>query len=158
MKNIEIEHKFLVLNDAFLPLATEHYTIRQGYLSTDPMRTIRVRQKGDKAYLTIKSKTDPTTLARFEWEREISLDDAQALFPLCLPNMIDKERYIVPWQGLKIEIDIFHGANEGLRIAEIEMSDIDMQLPDLPDFIGDEVSHDNKYSNANLTINPFSQW
>ncbi len=158
MKNTEIEHKFLVVSTSYRQLATKHYTIRQGYLCTDPMRTIRVRQKGEKAYITIKSATNPATLARFEWEREITLDDVQALFPLCLPYMIEKERFIVPWHGLTIEIDEFHGVNEGLIIAEIELADINQPLPDLPDFIGEDVSRDSRYYNSNLANQPFSEW
>lgn len=158
MKNTEIEHKFLIRNESFRALATHVYSIRQGYLCTDPERTIRIRQKDDKAFITIKSKPDSQTLARFEWEREIDLLDAQEIFRLCLPNMIDKERYIVPWKGCIIEVDIFHGVNEGLKVAEIELQAIGQQLPELPDFIGEEVSYDYHYTNSYLATKPYSTW
>lgn len=158
MHNTEIEHKFLLRNTSYRDLATHVFTIRQGYLCTDPDRTIRIRQKDDKAYITIKSKTDVQTLARFEWEREISPDDAQQMLSMCVPHIIEKERFIVPWQGLTIEVDVFHGMNEGLCIAEIELSDIGQQLPELPDFIGEDVSRDRRYTNSYLATHPFTTW
>lgn len=157
MKNTEIEHKYLVSSVAYRTMATAVHTIKQGYLCTDPDCTIRIRQKDDKAYITVKSKPNDN-LSRFEWEKEISLDDAQNLFPLCKTAMIEKERYIVPWQGLTIEIDEFHGENEGLILAEIELQTPDQIIPSLPDFIGQDVSHDARYYNSNLINNPYKNW
>ena len=158
MHNTEIEHKFLLRNTSYRSMAQHVYSIRQGYLCTDPERTIRIRQKDDKAYLTIKSKTDKQTLAKFEWEREINPADAQEIFRLCLPNIIEKQRYIIPWQGFIIEVDEFHGVNEGLCLAEIEVPSINMQLPELPDFIGEEVSLDYRYTNSYLATKPYTTW
>ncbi|MBR3566368.1 MAG: CYTH domain-containing protein [Paludibacteraceae bacterium] len=157
MKNTEIEHKYLVSSVAYRTMATAVHTIKQGYLCTDPDCTIRIRQKDDKAYITVKSKP-ADNLSRFEWEKEISLDDAQNLFPLCKTAMIEKERYIVPWQELTIEIDEFHGENEGLILAEIELQTPNQIIPPLPDFIGQDVSHDARYYNSNLINNPYKNW
>ncbi len=158
MKNTEIEHKFLLHDTSYRQMATRISTIRQGYLSTDPDRTIRIRLKDDKAFITIKSRPNAQTLARFEWEREIDPNDAQEMLKMCPPYIIEKERYIVQWKDIIIEIDEFHGVNEGLCIAEIELDDINQTLPELPGFIGQEVSHDSRYSNSYLALLPYTMW
>lgn len=156
MKNTEIERKFLVVGDSFLTQAARHYEIEQGYLCKDPERTIRIRIRDARAFLTIKSTEDSATLARFEWEKEIDVQDARQLLALCLPSPIRKTRYIVPATGpegedagLKWEIDVFHGAHEGLRIAEIELPAADTPFAK-PDFAGDEVTGNPAYYNSNL--------
>ena len=170
MTNTEIERKYLLRNDSFRQLATAVVPIAQGYLSTDPDRTIRVRRKGDKAYLTIKGKNENGGISHFEWEKEITVNDAESLLSLCSNStprlgrgaggevLITKDRYLVPWQGLMIEVDVFHGANEGLVMAEIELPSEDYPMPELPDFIGEEVTADPRYYNSYLSAHPFSEW
>ena len=151
MKNTEIERKFLVVSDSFLTQATRQYEIEQGYLSKEPARTIRVRIRDTRAFLTIKSTENSQTLERFEWEKEIDVQEARQLLRLCLPGVISKTRYIVPVEGtdLKWEVDVFHGSHEGLRIAELELPAADTPLRK-PDFVGEEVTGNPAYYNANL--------
>ena len=156
--NTEIERKYLVISDAFRQQASAVKRIRQGYLSVDPERTIRVRQLDDKAYLTIKAAAPEGSIARVEWEKSLSLEDFEALFAHCLPGAIEKERYIVPLtNGLKAEVDVFHGANEGLILAEIELPSEDTQVA-LPDFLGEEVTADKRYFNSYLVHHPYAEW
>ena len=151
MKNTEIERKFLVVSDSFLTQATRQYEIEQGYLSKEPTRTIRVRIRDTRAFLTIKSTENRKTLERFEWEKEIDVQDARQLLRLCLPGVINKTRYIVPVErtDLKWEVDVFHGSHEGLRIAELELPSADTPFQK-PDFVGEEVTGNLAYYNANL--------
>lgn len=156
MKNIEIERKFLVKDESYKQLAISHYTIIQGYISKDPDRTVRVRIKtphdGEgKAYITIKSKPNHVGFSRFEWEKEIAVADAQSLIELCLPGAIEKTRWIVPAepQGLVWEIDEFHGRLQGRVLAEIELEK-EEQAFIKPTFIGDEVTGQTQYYNANM--------
>ena len=156
MNNTEIERKFLVVGDAFLTQAVRHYDMEQGYLCKAPERTVRVRIRDTRAFLTIKSTQNSTTLAHFEWEKEIDVQDARQLLALCLPTPIHKTRYIVPATdaegqptGLKWEIDVFHGTREGLRIAEIELPSEDTVF-NKPEFVGTEVTDNPAYYNANL--------
>lgn len=151
---VEIERKFLVKGE-YKHLATKQYRICQGYLSVDPMRTVRVRIKGDKGFITIKSASKQ--LARFEWEKEISTNEAEQLLALCLPTIIDKVRYIVPFGGLIFEVDEFMAANEGLVMAEVEL-DSEEQKVVLPSWIGKEVTGNVRYYNSYLSENPFSEW
>lgn len=156
---VEIERKFLVCGD-FTPFVTYSERIVQGYLSDDPERTVRIRIKGEHAYITIKGKGNKTGISRFEWEKEISISDAQQLLKLCLPGIIDKVRHIVPVTGndkLKFEIDVFGGENEGLIMAEIEMES-ENDLFDKPNWLGKEVTGDVRYYNANLIKNPYTRW
>lgn len=149
-KNIEIERKYLLADDSWKNLVTKQYDIRQGYLSRDPDRTVRIRQKGGKAFLTIKSRPNENGFAHFEFEKEVDLNDAAELFKLCLPGVIEKTRYIVPLEGeLIAEIDVFHGRLEGLAFAEVELES-ETQLFTKPSFLGEEVTGNPKYSNANL--------
>jgi len=149
--NIEIERKFLVRNSSFIALSTSHVDIRQGYISRDPDRTVRIRQKGDHAYLTFKSRPDEKGWSRFEYEREVSLSDAEALFDLCLPGIISKTRYLVPIENnLVVEVDVFHGIHEGLVLAEVELESVE-QTFQKPNFLGEEVTGDERYYNSYLS-------
>jgi adenylate cyclase len=150
----EIERKFLVRDDSWRSGAPGcHYV--QGYLSRDPERIVRVRQAGTSAFVTIKGVTQGTT--RQEFEYSIPLSDAEALMELCLRPLIEKTRYVVPYHGKRWEVDEFRGENEGLILAEIELTHEDEPV-DLPPWIGQEVSDDVRYSNANLVGNPFTRW
>lgn len=148
---MEIERKYLVTSDCYKEMAVARYHIRQGYISREKTGTVRVRITDDKAYLTIKGKPAAGHLARYEWEKEIDVYDAEELMKLCQGTIIDKTRWIVPAaeEGLKWEVDEFHGKHEGLVVAEIELEREDQSF-EKPDFIGDEVTHDPRYYNANM--------
>lgn len=147
---VEIERKFLVSNlEECLQHHTKSITIVQGYLSFDPARTVRIRKTDTKAFLTIKGKSNETGDTRFEWEKEIKENEAIQLFDLCLGQTIRKTRYIVPYQSHIFEIDVFSGNHQGLVIAEIELSSSSEKV-DLPKWIGQEVSGDNRYYNSVL--------
>jgi CYTH domain-containing protein len=148
---MEIERKYLVTSDCYKEMAVARYHIIQGYISREKTGTVRVRITDDKAYLTIKGKPAAGHLARYEWEKEIDVYDAEELMKLCQGTIIDKTRWIVPAteEGLKWEVDEFHGKHEGLVVAEIELEREDQSF-EKPDFIGDEVTHDPRYYNANM--------
>ena len=157
-KNTEIERKFLVKSDAFIAQATTSYEIMQGYLCKDPEKTIRVRIRDTRAFLTIKSSLLRDGIAKFEWEKEIDLSDAKELMKICLPGAISKTRYIIKVKGerleakgddLKWEVDVFHGRLEGRVLAEIELSDEDEAF-ERPDWLGEEVTGQPQYYNANM--------
>ena len=149
-KNTEIERKFLVKSDAFKAQATHHYEIEQGYLCKEAGKTIRVRIRDARAFLTIKSGKLRAGLAKFEFEHEIALDEAKELMLLCLPNPIIKTRYIIPINDeRKWEVDVFHGHKEGLVLAEIELGDENEPF-DRPEWLGDEVTGLPQYYNANM--------
>ena len=147
---VEIERKFLVSNlEACLQHHTKSITIVQGYLSFNPARTVRIRKTDTKAFLTIKGKSNETRDTRFEWEKEIKENEAIQLFDLCLGQPIRKTRYVVPYQSHIFEIDVFSGNHQGLVIAEIELSSSNEKV-DLPKWIGQEVTGDNRYYNSVL--------
>jgi CYTH domain-containing protein len=158
---MEIERKYLVTSDCYKELAVARYHIRQGYISREKTGTVRVRITDDKAYLTIKGKPAAGHFARYEWEKEIDVQEAEELMKLCQGTVIDKTRWIVPAEtvdnlqltvdNLQLiwEVDEFHGKHEGLVVAEIEL-DNEEQSFEKPDFIGDEVTHDPRYYNANM--------
>ena len=153
-KNTEIERKFLVTSDAFMAQATTRYEIEQGYLCREPGKTIRVRIRDERAFLTIKSGKLREGLAKFEWEREIDLADARELMNLCLPGTISKTRYIIPappYQGedRKWEVDVFHGRKDGLVLAELELGD-EHEPFERPEWLGEEVTGQPQYYNANM--------
>lgn len=154
----ETERKFLVCGE-FKPLAFKKMRITQGYLCSDPERTVRIRMKDDRGYLTVKGKGDETLISRFEWEKEISPDDARSLLELCLPGVIDKTRYLIKnADGIHTwEVDEFYGDNAGLVVAEIELQAEDDTF-DIPSWIGEEVSSDRRYFNSALSMNPFTKW
>jgi CYTH domain-containing protein len=152
-KNIEIERKFLVKSDAFKDLAVQKYSIIQGYICREPGKTVRVRIRDKKAFLTIKSSKLYAGIARFEWEREIDYEDAKQLMVIAQPAIIEKTRWLVPEEnGLMWEIDEFHGKHSGLVLAEIELEN-ETQPFNKPAFIGEEVTGNPRYYNANLVDN-----
>lgn len=161
--NQEIERKFLVSSDAWRAEATQRLSIRQGYLTSDALRSVRVRAVGDAGYLTIKAKpargsTLSGPIARAEFEYAIPRVDADALLDtLCDQPLIEKMRHLVPHAGHIWEIDEFAGANAGLIVAEIELASSDQAIA-LPAWIGREVSSDPRYFNSALAKRPFSQW
>jgi adenylate cyclase len=144
----ETERKFLVKGE-FKHLAVRHYNIRQRYLSIDPEKTIRLRITDDSALLTIKSKPVRNSISRGEWEIPVSLPDAEEIMKLCLPGRIEKTRYLIPYGKHKYEVDVFHDKNEGLVIAEIELSSESEEFLK-PEWLGNEVTGQPEYYNANL--------
>lgn len=153
----EIERKFLVKGDYKL-FAIKSFRIVQGYLSSVPERTVRVRIKDDEGYLTIKGAVDESGASRYEWEMEIPMEEAEELLKLCEPGVIDKIRHIVPASGdLFFEVDEFHGDNEGLVVAEIELPDENFSF-EKPLWIGKEVTGDKRYYNSMLKKHPFISW
>ena len=153
----EIERKFLVKDDSYKALAYHSSRIAQGYICSMRGRTVRVRIRDDKGYLTIKGPSDASGLGRYEWEKEIPLHEAQELMKLCEPGMIDKTRYLVRSGKHIFEVDEFYGENEGLTLAEVELSLVD-EAYEKPDFIDEEVTGDVKYYNSFLMKHPFSKW
>jgi adenylate cyclase len=151
----EIERKFLLSSDSWRKHCNKGISLKQGYLNSHKDRTIRVRIAGDAAWLTIKGRT--THNSRPEFEYEIPLADAISMLSLCEKPLIEKCRYIVIENNLTWEIDVFEGENEGLVVAEVEL-DSEKQEIDLPDWVGEEVSFDVRYFNANLVAFPFSKW
>lgn len=154
---IEIERKFLVTSIAFIAEAFSQTRIVQGYLNSNPERTVRVRMKGNKGFLTIKGIGNESGLSRFEWEKEIPVTEAEQLLHLCENGVIDKIRHEVKVGNHVYEVDVFSGANEGLIVAEIELSDENESF-EKPNWLGMEVTNDNRYYNAYLSNNPFKNW
>ena len=152
----EIERKFLV-NDDFRHFSTAETRIVQGYLSSVPERTVRIRIKGDKGFITIKGIGNESGATRYEWEREIPVSDAKELLSLCEPGAIDKTRFLVKHGEHTFEVDEFYGENEGLTVAEIELDSEDEEF-DRPVWLGAEVTGDKKYYNSMLMKNPFNTW
>ncbi|MCQ2154325.1 MAG: CYTH domain-containing protein [Bacteroidales bacterium] len=150
---VEIERKFLVCGD-YKSSARESSHIVQGYLNMDKDRTVRVRVRDDKGYMTVKGPTNG--VSRYEWEKEIPRDEAAGLLALC-PAVIDKTRHLVDYGGHTFEVDEFHGDNAGLTVAEIELSSED-ELFEKPSWLGEEVSHDRRYYNSQLLLHPFKEW
>jgi adenylate cyclase len=157
MKMIEIEKKFLVLNDSFKEAAFTQNRIAQGYLSSVPERTVRVRIKGDKGYLTIKGISNNTGMSRFEWEKEIPVEEAQKLLLLCEKGVIDKTRFEIKIGNHIFEVDEFYGENEGLIMAEIEL-DTENETFEKPNWLGEEVTNDKRYYNSYLSNHPYKKW
>ena len=155
--NIEIERKFLVKDESFKSMATESHRLTQGYICKESGRTVRVRLWDDKGYLTIKGAGSASGMSRYEWEKEISAEDARDLFMLCQSGIIDKTRYIVPVDGKTFEVDEFYGENAGLVMAEIELESEDAAFT-RPSWLGDEVTGDRRYYNSMLSVHPFSEW
>lgn len=152
----EIERKFLVKGD-FKQDVSKQTRITQGYLSSVPERTVRVRVKGDKGFITIKGIGNASGASRYEWEKEIPVNEVQELLELCEPGIIDKTRFLVNHGGLTFEVDEFYGDNEGLTVAEVELESED-QAFDKPDWLGKEVTGDVKYFNSMLRKNPYKNW
>lgn len=152
----EIERKFLVTG-SFREQVTRRTRIVQGYLSSVPERTVRVRIKGDKGFLTIKGIGNASGATRFEWEQEIPLAEAEQLLAICEPGVIDKIRHLVPAGVHTFEVDEFHGENEGLVVAEIELGS-EGESFERPVWLGEEVTGDPRYFNSMLMKHPFSRW
>ena len=176
MSGMEIERKFLVRGDDYKHRAHQSFRIRQGYIcsgggSTNPLYyqykpvvlpvqprcTVRVRIRDNQGFLTIKGPSLDGGLSRYEFEKEITLAEAEQLFHLCEPGIIDKTRYLVACGHHTFEIDEFYGDNEGLVIAEVELSSPDEPY-EKPDFIGREVTGDRRYYNSHLRRNPYQLW
>lgn len=154
---LEIERKFLVHDDSYKQLSTSHSHIVQGYICSGQGRTVRVRLRDEKGYLTIKGPSRDGGLSRYEFEKEITKDEALSLFTLCEPGIVDKIRWLVPSGDHTFEVDEFFGDNAGLVVAEVELkSETDTYVP-LP-FIGKEVTGERKYYNSSLRSNPFKNW
>ena len=155
--SLEIERKFLVLNDSYKRLSFSHTHIQQGYITSTPGRTVRIRLRDDRAYLTIKGPSHDGGLSRYEFEQEIPLDDARQLLLLCEPGIIDKTRWLVQSGDHVFEVDEFFGENEGLVMAEVELRTTTETVV-LPDFIGKEVTGDRRYYNSQLRRHPYTKW
>lgn len=156
MSGLEIERKFLVRKDSgWKRLATSSTHIKQGYFAAT--NTVRIRISGSEAFLTIKGPSADGGLSRYEFEKAITLDEAQQLLRLCEPGIIDKRRYLVPYSGHTYEVDEFFGDNEGLVMAEVELSSKD-ETVELPDFLGPEVTGDHRFYNKQMHHNPFKAW
>lgn len=152
----EIERKFLVKGD-FKPFVSKETRIVQGYLSSVPERTVRVRIKGDKGFLTVKGIGNDSGASRYEWEKEVPLSETEELLKLCEPGVIDKVRFLVKAGVHTYEVDQFHGENEGLTVAEIELSS-ETESFEKPSWLGEEVTGDKKYYNSMLMKHPFTRW
>jgi len=152
----EIERKFLVKGE-FKSEAYSQSHIVQGYISSARGRTVRVRVRDEKGYLTIKGASNASGTSRYEWEKEIPLDEALELMKLCEPGIIDKNRYLVKSGRHTFEVDEFYGENQGLILAEVELASEDESF-EKPQFIGEEVTGDLRYYNSNLMKQPFTTW
>ena len=157
MSGLEIERKFLVKKGgAYKRAAFSSSRIKQGYIPADGA-TVRIRVRDDKAYLTIKARSVNGGMTRYEFEKEITLDEASHLMELCEPGIIDKTRYLVASGKHVFEVDEFYGENEGLVMAEVELQSEDEPFVK-PDFIADEVTADRRFYNSSLRRSPFSAW
>ena len=157
MSGVEIERKFLVRKgDAYKRVAFSCTHIQQGYIPAEGA-TVRVRVRDDHAYLTIKSRSQDGGLSRYEFEKEITLEEGHQLMLLCEPGLVDKTRWLVRHGGHVFEVDEFYGDNTGLVMAEVELSSVD-ESAELPDFIGVEVTGDRRYYNSQLRQHPYCKW
>lgn len=152
----EIERKFLVKGD-FKVEAFKATRITQGYLCSVPERTVRVRVKGDKGFITVKGIGNAVGASRYEWEKEIAVADVRELLKLCEPGVIDKTRYLVKAGERTFEVDEFYGDNEGLVVAEVELPDEDAPF-ERPSWLGEEVTGQTRYYNSMLMKNPYKNW
>ena len=153
----EIERKYLVLDDSYKHEAYASSHVCQGYLCSDRGKTVRIRLRDDRAYITIKGPSLDGGLSRYEFEQEIPFEDGEKLMTLCQEGLIDKTRWLVKSGEHTFEVDEFHGDNEGLVIAEVELKSPD-EKPVIPHFIGKEVTGDRRYYNAQLCVNPYCRW
>ena len=158
---MEIERKFLLaehVDELYIrKLAIQSQRIQQAYLNSNPDRTVRVRRKGEHAFLTVKGRSSSDGLSRYEWEKPISLEEAEELFRLCEPGLIDKMRYVVPLGQQRFEVDVFYANNQGLILAELELSHISESI-ERPSWLGSDVTGDARYYNSQLMKKPYSQW
>ncbi|NMH24765.1 CYTH domain-containing protein [Flavobacterium solisilvae] len=154
---VEIERKFLVISESFIGESFAQKRIVQAYLSSVPERTVRIRIKGDKGFITIKGKSNNSGTTRLEWEKEISLQEAESLLSICESGIIDKIRYEVKVGNHVFEVDVFSGENEGLIIAEIELQS-EHEIFEKPLWLGKEVTNDERFYNSFLSKKPFKTW
>ena len=154
---LEIERKFLVLDDSYKHEAFSKSHIQQGYICSERGRTVRIRIRNERAYITIKGPSLNGGLSRYEFEQEIPLDDARKLLTLCDPGIIDKTRWLVKAGNHTFEVDEFAGDNAGLTVAEVELTSEDEAF-EKPAFIGQEVTGDRRYYNSHLRRNPYCRW
>ena len=154
---IEIERKFLITSDEYKTAAFAKNEIAQGYLNSTPERTVRVRIKGNKGYLTIKGKGNESGMSRFEWEKEIPVSEAKSLLELCEKGVISKTRFEIKVGNHVYEVDEFYGENSGLVIAEIELQS-ETETFEKPSWLGNEVTNNEQYYNAYLSKKPFKTW
>lgn len=154
---LEIERKFLVTDDSYKAIAFHSDRIAQGYLCREGGNSARVRVRGEKGYITIKGPSTDDGLSRYEWEKEIPASEAWELMKLCHGGIIDKTRYLVKSGRHTFEVDEFHGDNEGLVVAEVELEDVDEKF-ECPQFIGKEVTGEKRYYNSHLTRMPYKLW
>lgn len=157
MEQLEIERKFLVKSNAYKKDASSQTRIVQGFLNTNPERTVRVRIKGNKGFLTVKGRSNVSGTTRFEWEAEISISEATNLIDLCEPVILEKIRFEIPAGNHVFEVDEFFGENKGLVVAEIELEHED-EVFLKPDWLGTEVTGEIKYYNSQLSKKPFIKW
>ncbi|NVN17198.1 CYTH domain-containing protein [Muricauda sp. HICW] len=157
MEHLEIERKFLVKSETFKQQATSQTRIVQGFLNTDPERTVRVRIRGEKGFLTVKGASNESGTTRFEWETEISVAEAANLIDLCEAGILEKVRFEVPLGKHTFEVDEFLGENKGLVLAEVELSHEDERF-ERPDWLGQEVTGQVQYYNSQLSIKPYKEW
>ncbi len=153
----EIERKFLVTDESYRRMAHKKSRIEQGYICSARGKTVRIRIRDDKGYITIKGPSNASGTSRYEWEQEIPLNDAEELMALCEPGRIEKVRYLVDFSGHTFEVDEFHGENEGLTVAEVELGS-EAEAVELPAFIGEEVTGQTKYYNSFLMKQPYTMW
>ena len=154
---IEIERKFLVKDDSFKKEAFAKNYIAQGYLCSLPERSVRIRVKGDRGFITVKGISNDAGISRFEWEKEIPLAEAESLLHLCEKGMIAKMRFEIKSGPHVFEVDEFYGDNEGLIVAEIELHS-ETDPFEKPKWLGEEVTGDKRYYNACLSNTPFKKW
>lgn len=152
----EIERKFLIASD-FKADVFSQSEIKQGYLSSDPERIVRIRVRNEKAYLTIKSTLSDTEFTCYEWEKEINFNDALDMLAFCEPSIIEKTRYLAKIDTHTFEIDEFHGENEGLLFAEIELAS-ESEIFEKPNWLGKEVTDDIRYYNFYIAQHPYKTW
>ena len=157
MEFTEIERKFLVLGESYKTLAHDCLEIRQGFLNSDPQRVVRIRLTGEEAWLTVKGMGDASGRSRFEWEKALEPKEAKALFELCEPGTIEKNRYLVQVEENLFEVDEFLGENKGLVIAEIELEYAEQGFS-RPDWLGPEVTGQEAYYNSQLSKRPYRSW
>ncbi|RYC52235.1 adenylate cyclase [Flagellimonas olearia] len=154
---MEIERKFLVTSDAYQQEAASSIRIAQGFLSTDPQRTVRVRIMGNQGFLTVKGASNASGTSRFEWETEISAAEATNLIDLCKDVILEKVRFMVPLGDHVFEVDEFLGENKGLVVAEVELQHED-EFFERPSWLGEEVTGQKEYYNSQLSQKPFTEW
>lgn len=155
--NLEIERKFLVNNSSFTEESYQKKYLTQGFLNTDPNRVVRVRVTDKTAFLTIKGISSKNGTTRFEWEKKITIEEGRQLLLLCEEGVIEKYRYLIQKKNHTYEVDVFLGENEGLIVAEIELTH-ENEIFEIPDWLGAEVTGHTKYYNSALSKNPYKKW